>query len=534
MTAHLGVSCCRYFRASLEILTRGLPSSPSLPTYNPASTISRSRRHFAHFGKGSRGLLLYANSAMMAHRRSTCSRIDDTLRDQSDAENGVLPLCTLVSQKGTTHKSGPTAGDPESAGRYAAAGLSNGAVPSRRIDTGWRPWKVVLGCFCLTVPTYGLMSSIGLFQTYWRQYLLQDYSESEISWIISIFGSLDCLFAAPAGILFDRYGLSWLLPVGCVAYIASFIGLAFSSTYGQFMGCMTMAGLSAAIPTTIAFNLASQWFESRKGIATGCVTLGAPLGGIFFSQVLRALFDRFPWKTAALVLAATMAGFVLLGALLVETNTPPQTANEDYKPTKISRVLQSPNFWLVSYTIFAYELVLFIQWGSIPSYAVSVGGANAQFYLMMSYNIGAVLGRTAPPRLSDRLLGRMNTIIVMNIFTLFVVLVIWLPFGASHIAALYTVVVFMGIGTGSFVPLGVACINALCDPRSTGTWLGAVYSISSFATLIGNPTSGAILGRYKSDGLVGFLAAVLFSGLVSAAALRWLQQGRRWIFKARV
>jgi len=35
----------------------------------------------------------------------------------------------------------------------------------------------------------------------------------------------------------------------------------------------------------------------------------------------------------------------------------------------------------------AYELVLFIQWGSIPTYAVSVGMGDSQFYLMMSYNM---------------------------------------------------------------------------------------------------------------------------------------------------
>ncbi|AEO65355.1 uncharacterized protein THITE_2112263 [Thermothielavioides terrestris NRRL 8126] len=287
------------------------------------------------------------------------------------------------------------------------------------------------------------------------------------------------------------------------------------------------------MPTTIAFSVVGQWFEARKGIATGCVTLGAPLGGIFFSLLLQVLFDRFPWKTAALVLAATMACLLSLGSLLVETNLPVQPANEDSEPA-LSSVLRSPKFWLVSYAVFAYELVLFVQWGTIPSYAVSANVGNKQFYLMMSYNIGAVMGRTLPPWLSDRALGPLNAIIVMNIFTLLVVLAIWLPVGGSSVAALFVVMVLMGIGTGSFVPLGVSCINALCTPEHTGTWLGSAYSIVSVATLLGNPVSSAILARYHCDGLLAFLAAVLFSGMISAAALRWLFHGRRWIFKARV
>jgi MFS family permease len=179
----------------------------------------------------------------------------------------------------------------------------------------------------------------------------------------------------------------------------AFVGLACSGTYAQFMGCMAVAGAAAggywlwlvhgyrdffflffslllfvgwagrltrgwvlAAPTTVAFSVVSQWFDARKGIATGCVTLGAPLGGIFFSLVLQTLFGRYPWRTAALVLVGIMAGLLVVGNLLVETNVllPPaerQTASEDdpsERPAEatISNMLRSPKFWLVSYALF--------------------------------------------------------------------------------------------------------------------------------------------------------------------------------------
>jgi hypothetical protein len=40
---------------------------------------------------------------------------------------------------------------------------------------------VVLGCFCLTVPTYGLLSAIGLFQTYWHAGILAGHSEGDVA-----------------------------------------------------------------------------------------------------------------------------------------------------------------------------------------------------------------------------------------------------------------------------------------------------------------------------------------------------------------
>ncbi|KAK4240654.1 hypothetical protein C8A03DRAFT_41864 [Achaetomium macrosporum] len=453
----------------------------------------------------------------MAHRCSSRSSVDTAVKGQSELDS---------PEQTETSSGGPGAGsDNTNHGARAAEASHGGAAlpPSTRIDTGWKPWKVVLGCFCLTVPTYGLLSGIGLFQTYWHHAMLRNHSESDISWIISVFGFLNCLSAAPAGILFDRYGSRWLLPLGCAAYVASFIGLACSWTYAQLMACMALAGVTSAVPTTIAFSVVSQWFGARKGLAIGCVTLGAALGGIFFSLVLEAFFDRFPWQTAALVLTATMAALLLLGNVLVETNVPRRAASEDSEGRGVYHVLTCSEFWLVSYTLF----------GSIPSYAVSAGIGNKQFYLMVSYNIGAVIGQDCAPWLSDHVLGPLNATISMNVFTLLVVLTIWMPLGTSSIAALFLVAVLMGIGTGSFVPLGVSCINALCNPLNTATWLGAAYSILAFATLIGNPASAAILAQYRSYGLVAFLAAVLFSAMISAAALRWLVLGRRWIVKAR-
>lgn len=114
-----------------------------------------------------------------------------------------------------------------------------------------------------------------------------------------------------------------------------------------------------AIPTTIAFGVVSQWFDARRGLATGCVTLGAPLGGIFFSLVLQRLFGRYSWKTAGLILAGIMTTLLIVGNLLVETNLPPRKKaasdrgdGSEGRAAEVSRMLKSPKFWFVSYALF--------------------------------------------------------------------------------------------------------------------------------------------------------------------------------------
>ncbi|KAK3365291.1 hypothetical protein B0T24DRAFT_670675 [Lasiosphaeria ovina] len=91
--------------------------------------------------------------------------------------------------------------------------------------------------------------------------------------LLSVYGFLACLFVCPTGLFFDHYGAKWLLLAGSAAYVVSFIGLAYSSAYGQFMVCVVVAGVSAAPPTTVAFSVIRQWFKANEGIATGFLWL---------------------------------------------------------------------------------------------------------------------------------------------------------------------------------------------------------------------------------------------------------------------
>jgi hypothetical protein len=54
-------------------------------------------------------------------------------------------------------------------------------------DGGWRAWSVVLGSWCLMVPSFGLLNTIGVFQTYLAEHQLKDFSTFSIGWIFSLY-----------------------------------------------------------------------------------------------------------------------------------------------------------------------------------------------------------------------------------------------------------------------------------------------------------------------------------------------------------
>ena len=91
------------------------------------------------------------------------------------------------------------------------------------------------------------MSAIGLFQTYLQEEQLAGQSATKISWLLSIFGFLDCFMCVAVGAVFDQLKPHYYLPIGSLVYALSFLGLGWASTYAQFLGCFVVGGIFACM-----------------------------------------------------------------------------------------------------------------------------------------------------------------------------------------------------------------------------------------------------------------------------------------------
>lgn len=95
-------------------------------------------------------------------------------------------------------------------------------------ERGIGPWMVVAGSFCAMGAVFGLINSTAVFETYFKQNQLSDYSHSQIGWIFSLYLFLVFFVGIQVGPIFDRYGPKILVAIGSVLIVSSLMLLSIS------------------------------------------------------------------------------------------------------------------------------------------------------------------------------------------------------------------------------------------------------------------------------------------------------------------
>lgn len=153
--------------------------------------------------------------------------------------------------------------------------------------------------------------------------------------------------------------------------------------------------------------------------------------------------------------------------------------------------------------------------------------------LLLLLNGIGIIGRLVPNYFADRY-GAINLFIPTAVAAGACTLA-WM--GVATAPGLYAWTVFYGIAGGGIQSLFPAGLSSLTtDPRRAGTRMGMVFTINSFATLLGPPVAGALIsrcgGRYW--GAQTFAGAVLLvgAGLMTAArVVRTRRVGGGWRVK---
>lgn len=161
-----------------------------------------------------------------------------------------------------------------------------------------------------------------------------------------------------AAIFFYLYGHSSSLPM----FLISLCGVISCANSFAFIGCGA---------------LVSNWFPTKKGIASGYTAIGAPASSMTSVAIYTACFATFGFKPTMTIIAAIMAVFAVICLIFLRDTPeecgeypdaiPPEerTADElqqiqsEGGPTLSTvRLLKTPQVWLIAVFIGLYSMVM--------------------------------------------------------------------------------------------------------------------------------------------------------------------------------
>ena len=323
-----------------------------------------------------------------------------------------------------------------------------------------------------------------------------------------------------------------------------------SEYYQFFIVFGILAGVATSLGFTPCMAVIGHYFLVRRGTMTGVATAGGSIGGVIIVSAQRCsrvcihidfclqplmmppLFSRVGWAWATRILAFVYIFVGGMSSILIRSRLPPKPGSP-VRPTP--GILLQLDMALVTVGLFCMEMAIFIPVNYLTVFTLSTNSmaSTLAYQLNAILNAASCFGRLLPGYFSDKI-GRFNMEILAFLLCSITALAIWVPVsllapGSSAIEPLiFLLAIFFGFASGSNIALSAACIGQLCRIEELGRYLGTVYMIVAFGSLIGLPVAGALLkasggsfwGMATCTGLL-YVVAILAFATVRIRRVGW-------------
>lgn len=357
-------------------------------------------------------------------------------------------------------------------------------------------WLQVLAALFANFNSWGIVNAFGDFQQYYQNNLLSDRTPFQISWIVSLSGSLTFFATHLFGVFIDMGYIKYMAFFGMLLQFAALMLLSWSKTYaeiiltqGLFVGCVS------ALLFLISISAVAPYFSTKRPLAIGIGASGSSWGGTIYSIMARNLTDKvgFGWSTRIIAftqLATTATVFLCVKRILPPTRRKSVLAVECF--TEPATMLYSIG------NIFGF-LALYTSYVYFQSYAIEQDSAQgkpenvAYSYLTAIVNAGSVLGRIIPSLIATKV-GPFNVLLVSDICSI-ILLFCWIP--AKNEGGIIAVTVIFGFVSGPIMALPGSIVAALTkDFNRLGIRLSFAFTFMSFGIVLGPPIAGIIERKY--------------------------------------
>lgn len=313
----------------------------------------------------------------------------------------------------------------------------------------------------------------------------------------------------PVGLLFDRFGVRWLLFSACLLCASG--SLLFSQTHVLAMAELArfVMGFGSAFAFVGVLALANQWLSSRyfafiAGLTTSLGMFGAMEGELILAKITEDL----GWQTT--MYYAGCVGFALsLVILFVIRDNPERERMSDTRNAVIQfaislrRVLGITPVWIsgIVGALLYLSLSVFAELWAVPflQVAYSFSRIEAAQAVTMVY-LGWALGGPLIGLISDKVNLRSLPLVIGSIFALVCILIVLYVPGLP-IPLLYLSLFGYGLFCGAEVII-FAVSKESARPELAGTSVAVVNMITMLAGAVLQPWVGRMLDKFWTGEMI--------------------------------
>lgn len=379
-------------------------------------------------------------------------------------------------------------------------------------------WIIVAVSFITLFLVVGTRFSLGVFYVA----MLEDlqWSRAETAGVFSTMLVVHAAFSLAVGWLFDRFGPRKLFPLGGLAIAIGFAACSQIRAVWQFhlfLGTIAALGISmlAFVPH---MALVSTWFVRRRGMATGIAYAGIGGGMLVLAPLLQSIIAATNWRTAFLLLAASMVLIVVPLTAIFQRRRPqemglypdglPPVVEADSsgviptpsgeKAWTLRESLRTPQFWLLLLVVAGLGMNLNTLIVHQMAHLTDVGyskllGATLTGLVGVMRSAGSMtLGS-----LSDRI-GRERAYTVGSLLAFVGVFLLMSIADTTQPWRVYCFVVLYGLGYGALGSIYAAATADLFPGRHLGTILGVLEAGYGLGGAFGTYIAGYLFDRLES------------------------------------
>ncbi|GME85264.1 unnamed protein product [Ambrosiozyma monospora] len=376
------------------------------------------------------------------------------------------------------------------------------------------------------MPAWGIISAVGVFQTYISEHQLEHVSLSMQSYIFSVYSFFAMGGSLVIGPFFDQYGGRSLMFIGGALMVGGLIGASFSSEVYEFILSFGFAlGIGTAFIICPNVSVINHYYVKKLGLMQGISELGGSVGGVLIPLMLRRLFVQVGWGWAMRVLALFSLVCVAIGIVVVKDRT--EILNRGQPKLPIHKLffknfdkeqLKDNTFIGLVVSVVPVEFSLLLVLTYLPSFAIAEGiSESASFMMIVVFAISGLFGHIIPSLMADRY-GRFNALLVVSIFMSLFTFALWLPaqYYPKKLLGLYFFTILYGFFVAGSYSLLPAVIGQFSKVEDAGKRFGLVYGFVALANLASLPIGSEILGDGDMD---GYTHLIIFSGSVCSAGV---------------